>query len=175
MAPADGAVHRRACAPQATLEQAEARIHRMGQLASHVHVYYLLGGEGDGSLDEVMFGALVRKSRAAARAVDGGELPHDLAAMLAELEADEAAAAVAGRRTLEEERAMMQQVSVCSCRVLCALWTWLAVCVVRVCVAAHRLRWRARCGRMRHCMASTRRAPASMAGRVRWHGASSAS
>ena len=42
------------------LEQAEARIHRMGQKASHVNVYYLTAGEGDKSPDSAMFGALVK-------------------------------------------------------------------------------------------------------------------
>ena len=79
LACADTAVFAELCWNPSTLEQAEARIHRMGQKASHVSVYYLVGGmEKEDSLDNVMFMALVRKSRAAARAVDGGELPDDL-------------------------------------------------------------------------------------------------
>ena len=41
---ADKACFAELCWTPATLEQAEARVHRMGQQASHVNVYYLLGG-----------------------------------------------------------------------------------------------------------------------------------
>ena len=72
LACADTAVFAELCWNPSTLEQAEARIHRMGQKASHVNVYYLTAGEGDKSPDSAMFGALVKKSRASARVVDGG-------------------------------------------------------------------------------------------------------
>ena len=75
---ADTACFAELCWNPATLEQAEARVHRMGQQSSHVNVYYLLGGDEEDSPDSVMFRALVKKSRAAARAVDGGQMPDDL-------------------------------------------------------------------------------------------------
>ena len=75
---ADTACFAELCWNPATLEQAEARVHRMGQQSSHVNVYYLLGGDEEESPDSVMFRALVKKSRAAARAVDGGQMPDDL-------------------------------------------------------------------------------------------------
>eukprot|EP00966_Prymnesium_polylepis_P002652 60927-Prymnesium_polylepis.1 len=81
LACADTAVFAELCWNPSTLEQAEARIHRMGQQATHVNVYYLLGGDEEDGPDNAMFGALVRKSRDAARAVDGGALPDDLGAV----------------------------------------------------------------------------------------------
>ena len=78
---ADTACFAELCWNPATLEQAEARVHRMGQQSSHVNVYYLLGGDEEDSPDSVMFRALVKKSRAAARAVDGGQMPDDLGAV----------------------------------------------------------------------------------------------
>ena len=82
LACADTAVFAELCWNPSTLEQAEARIHRMGQKASHVSIYYLTAGEGEKSPDSAMFGALVKKSRAAARVVDGGAAPrNDLGAV----------------------------------------------------------------------------------------------
>ena len=78
LACADTAVFVELCWTPSMLEQAEARVHRMGQKASHVSIYFLTAGEGSDSPDSAMFGALVNKSRAAARVVDGGAPINDL-------------------------------------------------------------------------------------------------
>ena len=68
---ADCAVFAELCWNPATLEQAEARIHRIGQQASHVNVYYLLGGDTADSIDRVMFGAhQISRPRGAALPTD---------------------------------------------------------------------------------------------------------
>ena len=80
LAVADTAVFTELCWTPSMLEQAEARIHRMGQTASHCSIYYLMAGDGSESPDGAMFGALVNKQRAAHAVVDGGVLPSDLSA-----------------------------------------------------------------------------------------------
>ena len=54
---------------ESALEQAEARVHRMGQ-CSGVLIYYLVAGGSD-SPDSIMFNALSRKADTASRVLDG--------------------------------------------------------------------------------------------------------
>ena len=49
LAVADTAVFAELCWSPATLEQAEARVHRMGQASNHVNIYFLTAGEGKDS------------------------------------------------------------------------------------------------------------------------------
>eukprot|EP00966_Prymnesium_polylepis_P249553 5769603-Prymnesium_polylepis.1 len=92
LAMADTVVFAELCWSPATLAQAEARVHRIGQQASKVAIHYLCAAEPD----QRMFGALVRKSRAARRVVDGETGPHD------DLGAVRESSTVARRRTAEE-------------------------------------------------------------------------
>ena len=68
------------------IDQAESRIHRMGQQAAAVNLYYLLAtsskfaGDDDRLPDGAMFGALVKKAQVASRVVD----PHAAASSLAD-------------------------------------------------------------------------------------------
>lgn len=119
LACADTAVFTELCWSPSTMEQAEARIHRIGQAASHVNVYYLTAGEGRESPDSAMFGALVKKSQRAAKVVDGTEEPNCLsraavhhtprreaaAALAVGEEADEAAGGEAASDEQEEDLA----------------------------------------------------------------------
>lgn len=73
LAVADTAVFAELCWTPATLEQAEARIHRIGQKASSANVYYLTAGEGRHSPDAIVFSRLVRKARNVDEVVDGGD------------------------------------------------------------------------------------------------------
>lgn len=68
---ADTVVFAELCWTPSTLEQAEARVHRMGQQRSTL-VYYLTAGGLD-SPDAIMFNALNKKADAVARVVDGAE------------------------------------------------------------------------------------------------------
>lgn len=79
LACADTAVFAELCWSPSLLEQAESRIHRLGQAASHVNIYYLTAGEGRDSPDSAMFGALVKKSRRASQVVDGASGAEGLA------------------------------------------------------------------------------------------------
>ena len=64
------------CWTPAMIDQAESRIHRMGQQAAAVNLYYLLAtsskfaGDDDRLPDGAMFGALVKKAQVASRVVD---------------------------------------------------------------------------------------------------------
>ena len=74
------------CWTPAMIDQAESRIHRMGQQAAAVNLYYLLAtsskfaGDDDRLPDGAMFGALVKKAQVASRVVD----PHAAASSLAD-------------------------------------------------------------------------------------------
>ena len=60
------------------MEQAEARVHRIGQRAGRVNLYYLTA-DGPDSPDGLLYNALSKKARAAAAVVDGGRPADDLA------------------------------------------------------------------------------------------------
>ena len=74
------------CWTPAMIDQAESRIHRMGQQAAAVNLYYLLAtsskfaGDDDRLPDGAMFGALVKKAQVASRVVD----PHAATSSLAD-------------------------------------------------------------------------------------------
>jgi len=65
---ADTVVFAELCWSPSAIEQAEARVHRLGQSSSHVAIHYLCAAKPD----EQMFGSLVRKTARTARVVDGG-------------------------------------------------------------------------------------------------------
>ena len=69
LAVADTCVFAELCWVPSAREQAEARIHRMGQQSSSVPVYYIVAG-GPASPDEVMFNTLARKADTVSRVVD---------------------------------------------------------------------------------------------------------
>eukprot|EP00439_Symbiodinium_sp_Y106_P063472 s3534_g9.t2 len=71
---ADTCIFAELCWTPSALNQAESRIHRMGQQARRVLVYYLVAG-GRGSPNEIMFNALATKSETVSRVVDH-ELDH---------------------------------------------------------------------------------------------------
>ncbi|CAE7437351.1 Zranb3 [Symbiodinium necroappetens] len=66
---ADTCIFAELCWTPSALNQAESRIHRMGQQARRVLVYYLVAGVR-GSPDEIMFNALATKAETVSRVVD---------------------------------------------------------------------------------------------------------
>ena len=69
LAVADICVFAELCGYPSALEQAEARVHRMGQTAGSVFIYYLVAGEDD-SPDAIMFNALASKADTLGRVLD---------------------------------------------------------------------------------------------------------
>ena len=75
-APSDTCVFAELCWTPSALEQAEARVHRMGQQSSSTTIYYLTAG-GKDSPDAIMFNALSNCSGAHVPGAGFGKLEAD--------------------------------------------------------------------------------------------------
>jgi SNF2 family DNA or RNA helicase len=74
---ADTCIFAELCWTPSTLEQAEARIHRMGQQSACVLIYYLVAG-GKDSPDTIMLNAVCKKADTSARIIDGSAVNSSL-------------------------------------------------------------------------------------------------